>query len=264
MLFDTHAHLACTQLAGDTDDVIRRAREAGVQRILAVGADLATSAQSVSIAAAYPGVYAAAGIHPHDALAASAGGVSAADPSHPAWAAIRQWAERGEIVALGEIGLDYYYDLTPAPLQRDVLKLQLQLAAELDLPVVLHNRESDEDMLQILRSSPAGLRGVLHCYLGGPALRDWALEHGLYRGVAGPVTFRKMDALLDSVAATPLDRILIETDAPYLTPHPLRGKRNEPAYVRLTAERVAELYGLTLEAFAQRTTENACQLFRVA
>jgi len=167
-------------------------------------------------------------------------------------------------VAVGEIGLDYHYDFSPREAQRLVLARQLALAGELGLPVILHNRESDEDLRRAVEAAPRSLRGVLHCFLADQKMADWALARGLYIGVAGPITFEKVRHLPNIVRRVPLDRLLVETDAPYLAPHPKRGQRNEPAFVRYVAERLAEILGLPLEELAQRTTENACRLFRIS
>jgi TatD DNase family protein len=265
MLFDTHAHLESPRFEGDWAGVIERARAAGVARIVTCGSDLATSAACVEIAQRSHGVYAAAGIHPHEARGlAPSGAVPDAVLLSEVLLRIRAWADRQEIVALGEIGLDYHYDFSPRPAQQAVLAAQLRLAGELGLPVILHNREADADFCRALEQGPANLTGVLHCYMGSAPLADWALSRGFYLGLAGPITFRGMDELAAVVRAAPIERLLVETDSPYLAPHPHRGARNEPALVVCVAQRVAEIRGISLEELARITTENGRRLFGVA
>jgi TatD DNase family protein len=167
-------------------------------------------------------------------------------------------------VAIGEIGLDYHYDFAPRPVQRLVLERQLRLACALDLPVILHNRESDADLRAIIEAAPDGLRGVLHCFLADAALAEWALARGLYLGVAGPITFRNAPGLAEIIRRVPLERLLIETDCPYLAPEPQRGRRNEPAYVAHVAERLAQVLGVSSERVAQQTDANARDLLRLS
>jgi TatD DNase family protein len=265
MFFDTHAHLESPRYAGDSAGVIERARAAGVTRIVTCGSDLATSAACVQIAQRNPGVYAAAGIHPHEARGLSpSGALPDATLLAEALLRIREWARRQAIVAVGEIGLDYHYEFSPRPVQQGVLAAQLRLAGELGLPVILHNRESDADFRDAVEQGPANLAGVLHCFMGSASLAEWALSRGLYLGVAGPVTFRGMDELVSVVRTAPLDRLLVETDSPYLAPHPHRGARNEPALVVSVAQRVAEIRGMSLEELAHITIENGQRLFGVA
>ena len=263
MYFDTHAHLDSPRYGGDAASVIERARSAGVNRIVTCGSDLASSQACVDIAHAHEGISASAGIHPHEARsvlpARTADNALLAD----AVARMRQWAQAGDVVAIGEIGLDYHYDLSPRSAQQAVFERQLMLAAELDLPVILHNRESDSDFCALLQQGSPRLRGVLHCFMGGPALAEWALARGLYLGIAGPITFRNVPDLVAAVQLAPLDRLLIETDSPYLAPHPYRGQRNEPAHVTLVAQRVAELRGITPADVARITADNGCRLFGV-
>jgi TatD DNase family protein len=263
--FDSHAHLESSRFDADRLDVIARAHSAGVLCLVTCGSDLESSAAEIALAAEYPGVYAAVGVHGHRALSAIQG------QQDGDWqlngATIERVAElAGEpgVVAIGEIGLDYHYDFAPRAVQRATLQRQLALAAELNLPVILHNRESDEDMRRMVDAAPATLRGVMHCFLSDQAMADWALARGLYIGVAGPITFKNVRHLDETVRHVPLDRLLIETDCPYLAPHPKRGHRNEPAYVRHVAEKLAQVLGLPLSELARRTTENACRLFGVS
>lgn len=262
MFFDTHAHLDSDRFGGDAAGVIARAREAGVTRIVTCGSDLASSAACVQIAQEYERVYASAGVHPHEAHSICAGaGAPVVQPE--ALDQLRQWAAEQRIVAIGEIGLDYHYDFSPRDAQCAVLAAQLCVADELSLPVVLHNRESDPDFVSLLESGPVGIRGVLHCFLSTAELARWALDRGLYLGVAGPVTFRGMDGLAAILRDAPLERLLIETDSPYLAPHPHRGKRNEPAYVPHVAEKLAEIRGMPVEELARITADNGRRLFGV-
>ena len=170
------------------------------------------------------------------------------------FARLAQLAQQPGVVAIGEIGLDYHYNFSPPDVQRAVLARQLELAHELGLPVILHNRESDQDLRQIVDAAPAPLRGVLHCFLADQAMADWALARGLYMGVAGPITFKNVRHLPEIIRRVPFDRLLIETDCPYLAPHPKRGRRNEPAYVRYVAEGLARVLSLSPEEVAERST----------
>ncbi len=265
MLFDTHAHLESPRFEGDIGGAIERARAVGVTRIITCGSDAQTSAACVNIAQEYTGVYAAAGVHPHEArtLCDESGGLDV-HLCDSFFKQTREWARDHAIVAIGEIGLDYHYDFSPRAVQRDVLAAQLMLACELGLPVIMHNRESDNDFQSLLEQAPSELRGVLHCFMGGPELAGWALSRGFYLGLAGPITFKNMEALAAIARLAPLDRLLIETDSPYMAPHPHRGTRNEPALVRFVAQRLADIRGMELQELARHTTENARRLFGVA
>lgn len=294
-LFDSHTHLESPRFEVDRPDVIARARSAGVVRMITCGSDLATSKQGIALAQSTPGLYAAVGIHGHQATVATIVQPSAhsgAKSAHHDEAAAEQiWqidesvfvhlaelAAQSQVVAIGEIGLDYHYDFSSREMQRAVLARQLALAGELNLPVILHNREADEDTRRLVDAAPAhpgarsahsgvksaSLRGVLHCFLADLEMAEWALDRGLYIGVAGPITFKNVRYLPQVVRRIPLDRLLIETDCPYLAPHPKRGGRNEPAYVRYVAEKLAVVLGVAVEEIAQRTMENACRLFGVS
>ena len=265
-LFDSHAHLEASQFDDDREEVFVRARQAGVTRILTCGTDLETSRAAVALAAAHPGVWASAGIHPHSASSAMVGGAVAGEGAtidEGVIAALAEIARSPRVVALGEIGLDYHYDFSPRPAQRAVLTRQLALAADLDLPVILHSRESDDDLRRIVEDGPVHLRGVLHCFLSEPELAAWALDRGLYLGIAGPITFKNVRQLPGVVRAAPLERLLVETDSPYMAPHPLRGRRNEPAFVIHVATRLAEILDLPPAQVAAQTTANALRLLRI-
>ncbi len=263
-LCDSHAHLSSPRFSGQVPEVIARAMSAGVTRLVTCGTDLPSSEAEWTIAQSSPGVYAAVGVHGHDAVSAlrtdsRAGAEPALDES--VFARLAALAGRPGVVAIGEIGLDYHYDLSPRQVQRAVLARQLALAAALDLPVILHNRESDEDLMRIVDAAPGNLRGVLHCFLAGPEMASWAVARGLYIGVAGPITFRNARGVPDVIRGVPLGRLLVETDSPYLAPHPLRGQRNEPANVVRVAEGLAQVLGIGVQQVAENTTANACRLF---
>ncbi len=255
---DSHCHLTAPQFDADREEVIARAQGAGVACLVSCGSDLASSAAEADLTAQHEGLYAAVGIHGHQAS-------SALRPDgtldERAFRRLADLARRPGVVAIGEIGLDYHYDFSPRDAQRAVLAHQLALAAEVRLPVILHNRESDEDLVRVFEAGPAGIRGVLHCFLADRPLADWAVARGLYIGVAGPITFRNARTLPDVIRSVPPERLLIETDSPYLSPHPLRGRRNEPAHVVHVARRLAEVLGQPPERIAEQTAENARRLF---
>ena len=259
-LFDSHVHLDSPRFRDDLPEVIERAHQAGVKRMVSCGSDWGTSEWNATLAAETVGVYAAVGVHAHSALSA-VGDPTSVPLEIDGLARIAELASQHAVVAIGEIGLDYHYDFAPRPVQRAVLSYQLELAADLDMPVILHNRESDEDMRDIVDGVGAGLRGVLHCFTSNASMAQWAVARGLYLGVAGPVTFRKSEALASVLRDVPLTSLLVETDCPWLAPHPHRGTRNEPAYVKLVMERLSAILDLPAAMVAQATTENACRLF---
>jgi TatD DNase family protein len=253
-LFDTHAHLHFPDFAGDLADVMTRARAAGVRRLLTVGTDPATSRAAIDVAERDPDVWATVGIHPHDAQAAD----------DAALAEIERLAAGPRVVAVGEIGLDFFRDLSPRPAQQATLRAQLEIARRVGKPVVLHCRDAHDDILSILTEHRVGdLGGVMHCFSGDVAIARRCLDLGLVVSLAGPVTYPKARALPDVARFVPLDHLVVETDCPYLPPQPFRGKRNEPAHIAITAARVAELRGESLETLAPRLTGTACALFRV-
>lgn len=254
MLIDTHCHLDFERFDVDRNAVVARAHEAGVTQIIVPAVNLENCTAVLELADHYPQVYAAVGVHPN----------SAADWQDDWIKTIRDFAQHAKVVAIGEIGLDYYWDKTPKDVQQRALAAQLELAADLDLPVIIHNRESSEDVIKMLAASPLagrGRPGVLHSFSADWSVAEAALEMGFYLGFTGPVTFKKADDLRRIAAQAPLDRILVETDAPFLAPQQHRGKRNEPAYVAYVAERIAALHGLETAVFAQQTTQNAHTLF---
>lgn len=250
-MIDSHAHLDFPPFDPDREAVIARARAVGMVAILNVGADLESSRASVALAQQYDFIYAAVGIHPHDAKTLTPAVLEE----------LRHLARHPKVVAIGEIGLDYYRDLSPRPVQRQAFAEQLALAAELGLPVVIHSRDALDDLLSILRGWAGS--GVLHSYSGGPERLEEVLGLGLSIGISGPVTFPNAHRLRAVAARVPLDRLLIETDCPYLTPEPYRGRRNEPAYVWYVAGAVARERGMPAEEVARITTENAAHLFHL-
>lgn len=255
-LVDTHCHLDDLAFAGDIEAVMDRAAEAGVRQVIVPAIDLGNVEAVLSLTERFVGVFAAVGVHPN----------SAANWDDEWIAKLRVLASHRKVVAIGEIGLDYYWQKTPMEIQHRALFRQLELAAELGLPVIIHNRESNADVLRLLGESPlAGTErpGVLHSFSGDWAMAKAALDMNYYLGFTGPLTYKKADELRDIASRAPLDRILIETDAPYLTPQPHRGQRNEPAYVRMVAERLAELRGVSLAEIARITTANSERIFRL-
>jgi TatD DNase family protein len=249
MLVDTHAHLTDERLAADVPGVVARAREAGVAWIVTIASDLADSERTVDLARSVEGVSATVGIHPHAA--------SSATPD--AFERLAVLAREPGVVALGEAGLDYHYDNSPREVQRAVFARQLGLARELELPLVVHAREADGDVRAAMRDSVWEL-GVLHCFSSGRVLLEEALALGWYVSFGGMITFPKWDAA-DLLRMVPLDRLLLETDSPYLAPVPHRGRRNEPAYVGLVARRAAELRNEDVEALIEATGENARRFY---
>ncbi|RMG73955.1 MAG: YchF/TatD family DNA exonuclease [Nitrospirae bacterium] len=236
----------------DLPDVLERAKEAGVERLICVGVDEESSEKAIELAKQYKGVYATAGYHPHDAK----------DYPDGFDEKLRQWAKQGLIVALGEIGLDYHYDHSPREIQKEIFLRQLALAKELNLPVIIHSREAADDTYNILKESGIST-GVMHCYSGSPERAERFMALGFYISISGPVTFKKAERLKKVASLVPDEYLLIETDAPYLTPSPYRGRRNEPAYVRLVAEEVARLRGVSTEDIARITSLNASRLFGI-
>jgi TatD DNase family protein len=258
-VIDSHCHLADEVFAADLDAVIARAKDAGLERamtILAAG-DEKEAAQAGRVASLWPECRFAIGVHPHAAAA------FADRPERAADVVRAQVEQTPGARAIGEIGLDYHYDFAPPDVQQQVFRAQVALARDLGLPVVIHTREADADTVRILKEvGGGGLRGVLHCFTGGPALARAGLDLGFYVSFSGIVTFPKATDLRETAKGVPLDRVLIETDSPFLAPVPLRGKRNEPAHVARVAEAVAALHGIPPEEAARRTAANFHALFR--
>ena len=251
-LFDTHAHLHFPEFAGDLGTVLERARAAGVRRMLTIGTDVETSRAAVGLAAREPDVWASVGVHPHDA----------GDADATALAEIEDLAAEPRVVAIGETGLDFFRNLSPRDAQERVFRAQLALARRVGKPVIVHCRDAHEETLAILADERVGeTGGVMHCFSGDTAIARRCLDLGLLISLAGPVTYPKARALPDVATFVPGDRLVVETDCPFLPPQPHRGKRNEPAYLAITAARVAELRGESLQTLAARTSENAAKLF---
>lgn len=258
VLVDAHAHLTRPEFAPDLPLVIERARQAGVVAIVCAGHDLASSRAAVALAAQYPEVYATVGVHPNDVARAEAD-----------WREqIAALARAPRVVAIGETGLDFYRDRTPAEAQFAALEWHADLAEELGLPLVVHNRQADAELRRRLlprgARRPPGTVGLLHCFMGDETLLEEALGLGWHVSIGGPITYRQNARLAEVARAVPSHRLLVETDSPYLSPEPLRGRRNEPANLALVARRLAELRGATLEELATASTAAAARLFGLA
>ena len=258
MMIDSHCHLADQVFAADLDAVVGRAREGGVERalvILAAG-DLKEAAQARTLEELWPDVRVSIGVHPHQAH------LFADDPVRAAAIVREQLAATPSARAIGEIGLDYHYNFSPRDVQQAVFRAQVRLARELRQPVIIHAREADEDTIAILTHEGGGaLRGVFHCFTGNAALAHAALELGFYVSVAGIVTFPKAGDLRETLTAVPLDRLLTETDSPFLAPVPYRGTRNEPAHLVQVVDTLAALHGLAPGVLAEQTADNFRALF---
>ena len=253
-LFDTHAHLDVREFDADRDAVLARARAAGVRRILTVGTDAESSRAAIALAGREPDVWATVGIHPHDAGAAD----------EAALAEVERLAREPRVVAIGEIGLDFFRNLSPREAQERVFRRLLALARQVRKPVVVHCRDAHAETLAVLAEERAGeVSGIMHCFSGDVDVARRCLDLGLLISLAGPVTYPNPRALPDVARFVPGDRLVVETDCPFLPPQGYRGQRNEPAYVALTAARVAELRGEPLEALARRMSENARRLLGV-
>ncbi|HEY2251321.1 MAG TPA: TatD family hydrolase [Planctomycetaceae bacterium] len=252
-LIDTHAHLDEEAFDGDRDGVIARAASAGIVRIITIGTTADTSRRAVDIAREFPSVFAAVGIQPNYAAQAKAGD----------WETIVELASAEKVVAIGETGLDRYWDYAPFDLQIDYFQRHISLSQKLEKPFVVHCREAEaETVAQLHEASRRGpLRGVMHSFTGSLETARACLDLGLYISLAGMVTYKKSQALRELIKELPLERILVETDSPYLAPQPVRGKRNEPSFVRMTANMLAELAGVSQDEFARQTTANAGRLF---
>jgi TatD DNase family protein len=261
LLTDTHCHLNLNPVFDDLEEVLKRAWDSGINRILIPGIDLETSCNAVALCNRYPNLYAAVGIHPNDALKWDKSSSNQ----------LLQLAKDPKVVAIGEIGLDFYRDYCPIEIQENVFLSQLEIASDLNLPVIIHNRQAFAKTWNILyewrqgllmkNSSLAIYPGVMHSFDGSLEDARQAIEQNFFVGVTGPITFRNAKDRQQTIQSIPLNCLLLETDAPYLTPHPYRGQRNEPAFVRLIAETIASLHHVPLEIVAIATSENANRLF---
>jgi len=251
MFIDTHAHLEMEDFASDRQAVLDRAREAGVNFILTVGTDEVSGEKAVCLAEGYDFIFAAVGIHPHEAKK-----VGRKTYDH-----LKKLAKSKKVLAWGEIGLDFFRNLSPPDKQREVFVNQLEIASEMKLPVIIHDREAHREIIAILATRKGKITGVIHCFSGDERMAARLIDMGFYISLPGTVTFAKADGVRRVAKYLPLDRLLLETDAPYLAPEPHRGKRNEPAYVVLTARKIAEIKNRTVEELGEITTKNACSLF---
>jgi len=254
MLFDTHVHLNARQYKDDREEVIRRATAAGVTYMVVVGFDRETIPLAISIAEENEHIYAAVGWHPVDAIDCTDEDLD--------W--IEALSAHPKVVAIGEMGLDYHHDRSPKGVQKEVFRKQIALAKKVKLPIIIHNREATEDIIDVLQAEGADeVGGVMHCYNDSFDYVAACLAMNFYISLGGPVTFKNAPLPKEVAIQTPLDKLLIETDAPFLAPHPYRGKRNEPAYVTLVAEKIAELREIPVEEVGKITTENAVKLFNI-
>lgn len=254
MLVDSHAHLDDSAYAEDLTAVIQRAKENGVSRIINIGADMDSSAKSLELSEKYEQIYAAVGIHPQDVVNAKA----------KDYDQLAAWLKLPKVVALGEIGLDYYYDDgAPRELQRKIFIEQIDVAKQMNKPIVVHNRDAHGDVMDILKKEAKGLTGVMHCYSGSWEMAKELIKMNFFLSVGGPVTFKNSAKLPEIVAKIPLEYLLLETDCPYLTPQPYRGKRNEPAYIKIIAEKIAQIRNITVEELAVATTDNVKNIFGI-
>jgi TatD DNase family protein len=253
MVTDSHTHLDHPQFDGDRDAVIQRAKEAGVTRIINIGFNRSTIPTTIALAETYDCIDAVVGWHPQDAIDMTGEDLDLIEElarTHP------------KVVALGEMGLDYYWDTSPKEVQHRVFREQIRLARKLSLPIVIHNRDAHADIVAILKEEKAyDVGGVMHCFSGSWETARQCLDMNFFISFGGPITFKNAVQPKEVLAKVPMEKLLVETDAPYLTPHPHRGKRNETGYVRLVAEAAAELKGLTFQQFAEQTTANAATLF---
>jgi TatD DNase family protein len=254
MLTDSHAHLDNPAFDEDREDMLARAKEAGIERIINIGFNRETIPTTLALAENYDFIDAVVGWHPQDAIHMTADDLDWVEEiclTHP------------KVVAIGEMGLDYYWDTSPKDVQMKVFREQIRLARKLGMPIVIHNRDAHADVVRILREERAyDIGGVMHCYSGSWEIAQECLAMNFYISFGGPVTFKNAKQPKEVLAKVPLDRLLIETDSPYLTPHPHRGKRNETAFVKLVAEAAAEIKGLSLGELGRETTANAHSLFR--
>jgi TatD DNase family protein len=253
MLIDSHSHIEMKDFDRDRDEVIRRAKDAGINIIIAVGINLEDSKRAVSIAGRYDGVYATIGIHPHHAN----------EIDEKTYDSLREMAKHEKVVAYGEIGLDFFRNLSPREVQIKRFGEQLELADELGLPVVIHDREAHSETLRMLEKWGGDKGGVIHCFSGDYGMAKKCLDMGFYISIAGNVTFKKSETLREVVEKEPISRLLVETDSPFLTPHPKRGERNEPANVIYTALKVAEIKDLPIEEVERITSQNTLNVFGI-
>ena len=254
MLIDSHAHLEMPEFKKDLEAVIQRAKASRVEYIFTVGTEKKDWKRAVEIADSHPSIYAILGVHPHNAKEID-------DQTYPT---LRGLCRNGKVKAYGEIGLDFFRNLSPRDIQLKRFREQIGLAKELDLPIVIHDREAHRETLEILKSEKAEESGgIIHCFSGDHEMAKACLDMGFYISIPGSITFKNAEGLREIVERIPLESLLVETDAPFLTPEPFRGKRNEPSYVRYTAQKVAEIKKVSFEKVAEITTENALRVYRL-
>ncbi|AOC58094.1 MULTISPECIES: TatD family hydrolase [Bacillus] len=254
MLFDTHAHLNAEQYNEDLEQVIERAKSEKVEKIVVVGFDRPTITRAMELIEEYDFIYAAIGWHPVDAI----------DMTDEDLLWIKELSQHEKVVAIGEMGLDYYWDKSPKDVQKEVFRRQIALAKEVNLPIIIHNRDATEDVVTILKEEGAAdVGGIMHCFTGSLEIAKACMDMNFYISFGGPVTFKNAKKPKEVVKDIPSDRLLIETDCPYLTPAPFRGKRNEPSYVKYIAEQIAELRETSFEELAELTTKNAKKVFGI-
>jgi len=254
LTFDTHAHLQDKKLRGDLENILNRAGQAGVEKITCVGYDLPSSQEAVLLARKYKQIYAAVGVHPHDAETLTPEVLQK----------LRELSKDPKVVAIGEIGLDYYRDLSPRDKQKEAFIEQIKLAHEIGKPIIIHDRDANQDVMDIIKKYKAGRNeGIMHCYSGNLPLAIESIKEGFYISFAGPLTYKNAKKAQEVAAKIPVDRLLAETDCPYLTPEPLRGKVNEPAHVRYVIEKMAELRSQHPDEIAYLTGRNARKVYRI-
>ena len=265
MFIDSHAHLFFKDFQNDLNEVIKRARDAGIEYIVNPGTDLETSKESIELAEKYDMIYACVGFHPHDATKADDRSLEE----------IEKISRHPKVVAIGEIGLDYHYNFSSPEKQREVFAWQIEMAQRRNLPIVIHSREAESDTLRIVEEKlhsnsnwrVTGAKGVFHCFPGDVAMARKVIGWGFYISIPGPVTFpvkpNKPNSMADVVTKIPIEHILLETDSPYLTPVPHRGKRNEPSNIPLIAQKISELQGISIEAVSAASSKAACKLFSI-
>lgn len=254
MLIDSHVHLDDERFDGDRDILINSLKDNGIELVINIGADMDSSMNSIELSKRYDNIYAAIGVHPH----------SASEMTEKTLDELRDMAKEDKVIAIGEIGLDYYYDNSPRDIQRKWFREQLELAKELDLPVIIHSRDATKETYDIIKEAQDGtLRGVLHCFSGSVEVAMEYIKLGFYISIGGTVTFKNARVVREVAEVVSLDRLLIETDCPYLTPEPYRGKRNEPMFVKYVAEKIADIRGISVEELAKLTNKNTKELFEI-
>lgn len=252
-MIDTHVHLDDPRYDKDREEIIKGLSDWGVKKIINIGADMESTKKSVELADKYENIYAAIGVHPHDAKTMK----------DKDFDTLRELSKHPKVVAIGEIGLDYYYDHSERAVQKEIFERQILLAKELDMPIVIHSRDAAKDTLDIIKKHIDGLRGEMHCYSYSLEIMREYVKMGFYIALGGVVSFNNARVAKEVAREVPIDYLLLETDSPYLTPHPFRGKRNEPGYVKFVAEKIAEIRNMDIDEIINATTKNAKRLFNI-